>query len=384
MRAQTELADIFRKHRNGLGILTPDKHKVINAVVNCRTKVLGGHALACNQCDYKKNAYNSCRNRHCPKCQFLTKVKWIEKRRQELLPCSYFHVVFTIPQELRSVFRQNQRLCYDLLFKATSGTLKEVANNPKNFGAQIGFIGILHTWAQNLVYHPHIHYVVPAGGLNSKNKWIKGRSDYFLPVKILGIVFRAKLLKALKEVYNQDKLEFFGKLEHLKQPAMFDELLYQVSAKNWHTYSKKPFAGAKQVISYLGQYTHRIAISNYRIVEMKDDKVVFKVRDNDNPGKSKLTTLTAAEFLRRFLQHVLPKGYMRIRHFGILGNRYKKEKIKLIRKLNNIIEALDSMSDLHWQEVLLKYLNFDVTICPSCSCGTLEAVEQMENELNTS
>jgi len=377
-KANIEIAELFELFGDQLDGVLPEQHKVINAIKNCRTEVLGGHILSCNCCDYQKNAYNSCRNRHCPKCQFLTKVRWIEKRKEDLLPCEYFHVVFTIPTGLRALFLQNKEVCYDLLFSSSSETLKEVAKNPKNLGAEIGFIGILHTWSQNLIDHPHLHYVIPAGGLSiKKDKWIRSRNDYFLCVKVLSKVFKAILLKKLKEVYQKEKLSLFGDIEELKAPHIFDHYLNDQASKDWIVYAKKPFAGPKQVINYLGQYTHRIAISNYRLVKVENGNVFFKVRDNENPGTSKIVSLSAKEFLRRFLLHVLPKGFVRIRHFGILGNRYKKEKISLIRELENILETLCSEAYLSWQDLLKKVTGIDINRCPRCKTGKLIATAEI-------
>jgi hypothetical protein len=259
-----------------------------------------------------------------------------------------------------------------------------VAKNPKNLGADIGFIGILHTWSQNLIDHPHVHYVIPAGGLNKeKNKWIKSKKEYFLSVKILSQVFKGKILKMIKEIYQEDNLTLLGDLEELNAPHIFDLYINELASKSWVVYAKKPFAGPEQVINYLGQYTHRIAISNYRLEKVEDERVFFKVRDNNNPGKSKTTSLAINEFLRRFLLHVLPKGFVRIRHFGILGNRYKKEKIKLIRELENIIENLSSEVQLNWQDLLKKVLGLDMGQCPSCKIGELTPTADIKGELDS-
>ena len=373
MRASIELADIFSRFEVQLGNQLPESHKVINAIKSCRTAKLGGHKLKCGNCHHEKQAYNSCRNRHCPKCQFLKKVKWVEKRKEDLLPCQYFHVVFTIPSELRALFRQNKELCFNLLFKTSSETLKEVAKNEKNLGADIGFTGILHTWAQNLVFHPHVHFVVPGGGLNNKkNKWIHCPNDYFLPVKVLSKVFRAKMLKNLRESFDKSELRLTYDVDYLEDPRVFTELLSSLSQKDWLVYSKKPFAGPEQVINYLGHYTHRIAISNYRLVKVEDGKVFFKVRDKDNPGESKVMSLTVKEFMRRFLVHVLPKGYMRIRHFGLLGNRYRKEKIALIRQLEKIVIEYQAKEEETWQELLKRATGIDISRCSKCSDGEYE------------
>ena len=379
-----ELAEIFRKHSRKLGALREDQWRVVSNITNCRTHVLGGHKLQCNNCEHSKYAYHSCRNRHCPKCQYLARIKWIEKRTQDVLPCEYFHVVFTIPSELRRLFLRNKKLCYNILFKASSDTLKEVAENPKNLGAQIGFIGILHTWTQNLMDHPHIHYIVPAGGLNKNNKWVKCKQDYLLPIKILSKVFKAKMLELIREYYNENELELTHSLEHLSAPHIFDGFMLDLAKKDWVVYAKKPFAGPSQVINYLGQYTHRIAISNYRIIKLEDGHVFFKVRDKKNPGKSKIAKLKVTEFMRRFLLHVLPKKFVRIRHFGLLANRSRKVKVEIIRRIHGIVEKVEQELKQSWKELINKHIGVDIRACPKCSCGVLEEVQEYPNLLNTS
>jgi len=380
-----EIADIFHKFGHLLGNLPKDHKKVVQDILNCRTSVLGGHKLKCGNCDLEKNSYNSCRSRHCPKCQFLTKAKWIEKRSQDLLPCQYFHVVFTIWSELRPLFLRNKKVCYNLLFKAASETLKEVAENPKNLGAEIGFIGVLHTWSQSLINHYHIHFIVPGGGLNKEQtKWIPCRKDYFLPIKKLSAVFKGKMLNYLRKAYDKGEFEFSGKLEHFNSNNVFSSFLADLAKKDPVIYAKKPFSGPEQVINYLGQYTHRIAISNYRLIKIEGEKVHFKCRDREDPSKSKVLILNVREFMRRFLLHVLPKGYMRIRHFGILGNRLRKQKIEIIRKLNGILEFIQEGLQKSWEELLEKFTGIDIKKCPSCKIGRLYEFAEMKGILNTS
>ena len=267
------MADIFNKFRHQLGNLPYSHQKVIRDITNCRTKTLGGHLVQCNQCEYQKNAYNSCRNRHCPKCQFIPTLRWIEKRTQDLLPCQYFHVVFTVPSELRALILYNKRVGYDILFKAASETLKEVAETPKQLGAEIGFIGVLHTWGQNLMDHPHCHFIIPGGGLNKKKtKWVACKKDYFLSVQALSKVFRAKMLGRLESAFHSEQFQFTGQIEYLESFANFKGLLIRAASKEWVVDSRRPFAGPKQVVKYLGQYTHRIAISNYRLVKLEGKK----------------------------------------------------------------------------------------------------------------
>jgi len=261
---------------------------------------------------------------------------------------------------------------YDILFRAASDTLKDVAQNPKRLGAEIGFIGVLHTWAQNLLHHPHIHFIVPAGGLNKKKtKWVHCKKNYFLPVRVLSKVFRGKMLEKIEDVFHEGRLQFMGKIEHLKHFPSFKELLITTASKEWVVYAKEPFNGPKQVINYLGQYTHRIAISNYRLVKLDGDKIHFKVRDRENPKERKIIVLPVREFLRRFLLHVLPKRYVRIRHFGLLGSRLKKENIKIARAIHGIIDILENEFPLDWKQLLKAVTGLDPDRCPQCKHGTL-------------
>jgi len=380
--ATLTLADIF-KFSPLLGKLSKDKHKVIQDIKNCRTIVLGGHAIRCKDCSFIKSCYNSCRNRHCPSCQYLARVKWIEAREKDLLPCPYFHVVFTIPADLRSLILINKSISYDILFKTASQTIKKVAKT--HHGIDIGCIGILHTWAQNLIDHPHIHFLVPSGGLNEeKTKWVKGTEKYFLPVEALADTFRGKILDYFEKAFYQGKLKFIGKISYLSHPANFKELLLVCSQKKFNIEIRKPFAGPSQVLKYLGQYTHRIAISNYRLLKIEDGKVFFKVRDNDNPGRSKIMSLTLKEFMRRFLLHVLPRGYVRIRHFGLLGNRYKKITIALIHKIQNIKVVLKANVEESWQEVVKRVTGIDVYVCPRCKSRSLTIVKPIKSMINSS
>ncbi len=331
-RPNIEVADIFREYSHLLTGISKEQWKVVNAIVNCRTEALGGHLSECNKCDYKDQSYNSCRNRHCPKCQFSKKEKWVQKRIEELIPVDYFHAVFTLPHELNPLILQNKRVCYELLFRAVSETLKEVAENPKYLGAKIGFFSILHTWGQSLVEHPHIHVVIPSGGINEEKKtWVKIKKKFLLPIKVLSLVFRGKYLSFLEKEYQNGNLEFHGRCEDLQHEKTFKWLLISTTKKKWVVYIKKSFAGPKQVLNYLGNYTHRIAISNYRVKKLENGKVHFIIRDYADNNKKKVMVLDVVEFMRRFLLHVLPRGFVRIRHYGILGSRFKKVNIELAR-----------------------------------------------------
>jgi len=379
-----EMANIFSRFRHLLPGIPTQQHKAIQDMINCRTSVLGGHKIKCGDCEYEKNSYNSCRNRHCPKCQFLAQSRWIEKRTEDLLPCQYFHVVFTVPSELNPLILRNKKHSYNVLFKAASQTLKEVAKNPKHLGAEIGFIGVLHTWGQNLLDHPHIHFIVPGGGLNQKKtKWMQSKKDYFLPVQILSKVFRGKVLSLLEQGFDDSELKFMGQIEYLSHYANFKELMLTSASKNWVVYAKEPFAGPEAVIQYLGQYTHRIAISNYRLVKLEGEMVHFKVRDREDTKKKKIMVLHVREFMRRYLLHVLPKRYVRIRHFGLLGNRLKKQKIATVRRLQGIVQKVIDKLKETWKELLLKLTGFDVSLCPKCG-GTLDESSLLLGLLNTS
>jgi len=368
-----------------LGPLPAPSRKVVRDILNCRTSALGGHIQKCDSCDFEKNSYNSCRNRHCPKCQFMARSRWVENRVEDLLPCQYFHVVFTLPSELRPLVRGNKRHSYDILFKAASQTLKEVALNPKHLGAEIGCIGVLHTWGQNLMDHPHLHFIVPGGGLSlDKSKWLTCKRDYLLPIRVLSKVFRGKILSSFEQAFHKGKLGFYGELEDLAHPVNFNDLMIRCASKEFVVYAKEPFAGPQQVIDYLGDYTHRIAISNYRLVGLEGENVVFKVRDKQNPAKKKLMRLHVREFMRRFLLHVLPKGFVRIRHYGFLGSRSKNEKISIIRLIQGVVEKVKAAVKETWEQTLLRLTGLDAKLCPECQKGTMLDYHPLKLLLNSS
>jgi hypothetical protein len=307
-----ELQDIFQKH--GQDFLHSRKvpghvRKAMYAIENCRTGVLGAHSDVCDECGYSRISYNSCRNRHCPKCQTLTKERWIEARKEDMLNVRYFHIVFTIPDTLNGIVFQNQKILYAILFRSVSETLQELAADKKYLGAKLGFTSILHTWGQNLMLHPHIHCIVPGGGLNSINQWVSTRKKFFLPVKVLSRRFRSKFLNYLKQTYSQTKLEFYGKQEYLWDDHQFQNLIRSLYQINWIVYCKPPFKNANYVVEYLGRYTHRVAISNNRILKLENGYFTFKWRDYRDGKKEKLMTVTAEEFIRRFLIHILPNRF---------------------------------------------------------------------------
>ena len=367
-KKKIEVQDIIKKY----GEEYKEKHKMMphiaktmGAIEKCRTEKLGYHEDVCDECGYRKISYNSCRNRHCPKCQSIARAKWVEEREAEILNVKYFHVVMTIPSELYMIAYQNQSKVYKILFKATAETLEELARDKKYLGAEIGFMEVLHTWGQTLVYHPHIHCIVPAGGIDKIGKWRNSRKKFFIPVKVLSRKFRGKFLYYLKE----EKLEFYGKNEYLNNKQNFDELMSKMYNKEWISYCKPPFENAKSVIKYLGRYTHRVAISNERIVSEENGEVTFKYRDYKDNNKMKEMTVKAEEFIRRFLMHILPPGFMKIRHYGLLGNRNKKTKLAVCKKLTNTTSPVKPK--LTTLEILKKTLGVDFNICPMCHKGHL-------------
>ena len=311
------------------------KHvKVLLAIARCRTAALGGHLDECTRCRHRAISYNSCRNRHCPKCQAGARDRWLEKRRRELLPTPYVHVVFTLPRQLAPLALQNKKVVYDLLFRTSAETLLEVARDSKHLGAEIGFFSVLHTWSQKLEFHPHIHCVVPAGGLSpDRTCWSKPRYAFFLPVKVLSRVFRGKFVAALKRAFQDGQLSFLGDLQRFAQPKTFAAWLRPLFRKDWVVYAKRPFGGPEYVLRYLGRYTHRVAISNHRLVSFTDGKVTFRWRDSAHKNEQRLMTLSLDEFLRRFLLHLLPDGFVRIRHFGFLANRQRATLLPLCFQL---------------------------------------------------
>jgi hypothetical protein len=308
--------------------------KVVNAILRCRTAALGGHVDACSKCGHEAVSYNSCRNRHCPKCQANARDRWLEAREKELLPTRYVHVVFTLPRQLSPLALQNKREIYALLFRASAETLLEVARDPQRLGAEIGFFSVLHTWNQKLQHHPHVHCVVPAGGLApDHSRWIDSQQKFFLPVDVLTDVFRGKFLEGLKTLHAEHKLSFHGTLAILQNPKAFAAWLRPLFRSKWVVYSKRPFGGAQHALRYLGQYTHRVAISNHRLISLASGIVTFRWRDSAHKNKKRLMTMAVDEFLRRFLLHVLPPGFVRIRHFGLMAHRRRGASLPLCLQL---------------------------------------------------
>src|SRR6266481_4019204 len=339
-RPLLELADLIRTagtafiERNRQWIRWPHI-KVLLAIARCRTAALGGHIDECSRCGQRATiSYNSCRNRHCPKCQTGARERWLAARRRELLPSRYVHVVFTLPPQLASVALQNKKIIYDLLLRASAETLLEVARHPRHLGAEIGFFSVLHTWSQKLKIHPHVHCVVPAGGLSPDHaRWVRSRDNYFLPKEVLREVFRGKFVDALEQAFHNGQLNFQGDLKLLAQPKIFAAWLRPLYRQDWVVYLKRPFGGPEYVLQYLGRYTHRVAISNHRLVSLTDGQVTFRWRDSAHHNEQKLLPLSLNEFLCRFLLHILPQGFVRIRNFGFLANRKRATLLPLCFQL---------------------------------------------------
>ena len=338
-RPPFEVADVIRttgdSFRQSTSLTWPQR-KVLDAIARCRTAALGGHRDQCSNCGHQAISYNSCRNRHCPKCQTNAREKWLAKRQQELLPASYFHLVFSLPHALVPLMWQNQRRLFSLLFEASAATLLEVAADPKHLGAEIGFLAILHTWGQTLQPHPHIHCVVAGGGLSFDHaRWLSSRSSFFLPVKVLSRIFRGKFVVGLRRAFRDHQLVFYGECRPLAVEKNFVAFVRTLFQQDWIVYAKPPFGGAEHVLHYLARYTHRVAISNHRLFSVSDSAVSFRWKDYAHGSKPRTMTLSPQEFLRRFLQHVLPRGFPRIRYFGWLANRRRKNLLPLCRLLLN-------------------------------------------------
>ena len=343
-RPPLEVADLVRTA--GTAFIDHNRHwlhwthiKVLLAITRCRTAALGGHIDECTRCGHRAAiSYNSCRNRHCPKCQTSARERWIQARRRELLPTPYVHVVFTLPPQLASLALQNKKVIYALLLRASPETLLEVARNPRHLGAEIGFFSVLHTWNQKLQLHPHVHCVIPAGGLSlDRTRWVRSRPRFFLPIQVLRRVFRGKFVAGLKSAFQRGQLHLSGNLAFLAEPKIFASWLRPLFRKDWIVYSKPPFGGPEYVLHYLGRYTHRVAISNHRLISFESGQVTFRWRDSAHNNEQKLMALSLDEFLRRFLLHLLPKGFVRIRHFGFLASRRRAQLLPLC------LAALDSL-----------------------------------------
>jgi len=364
-----EVADVFRTHgdayRESRSLPMPHL-KAMRGIETCRTAELGGHLYECDLCGYEHPAYNSCRNRHCPKCQALAKARWLEARSSELLPVTYFHNVFTLQHELNPWIRHNKKIICDILFQSVSRTLLEFGANTENgLGGRLGFLAVLHSWDQRLLEHHHLHCIIPGGALSFDGKtWVEGDSKYLFPVKALSIVFRGKFMDSLEKAFDRGEIAS-------PDGKDFKQLLVMLRKNRWVVYSKPSFAGPEKVLDYLARYAYRVAISNDRIRKFENGEVTFSYKDRKNGNRKKETTVSAEEFIRRFLSHVLPDGYMKIRYFGFLGNRHKQENISLIRTLLDVPAKQEMVEKKKPEELFLYLTGKDITKCPKCKTGTM-------------
>ena len=382
------VAEVFRRYgdtfRSQVGTaLSTAQRRVMTAIEQCRTAALGGHVEQCDRCGHRRVWYNSCRNRHCPTCQSLARAKWLERRRADLLPTEYFHVVFTVPRAVAEIAAQNKAVVYGLLFRAVAETLRTIAADPRHLGAAIGFFAVLHTWGQTLVHHPHLHCVIPGGGFaHDGSGWVACRPGFFLPVRVLSRYFRRVFLAALRDAFEAGRLHFTGRLQPLSNPVRFAEVLRPAYEAEWVVYAKRPFAGPEQVLDYLGRYTHRIAISDQRLCSIDDGSVRFRYTDYRRAGASRQRTMTvsATEFIRRMLLHVLPSGFHRIRYYGFLANRNRREQLAECRRL---LLAAPLPEAEHAGPVTTDHRDCYEALtgrslrrCPRCHDGSMQTVDQ--------
>lgn len=379
-RPALELADLFRQYGPAYRqahSLPVQQHQLMRAIETCRTAALGGHVDKCDQCQFTRISYNSCRNRHCPKCQGKQRSQWLAQRKSELLPVEYFHVVFTMPAQLAAIAYQNKTVVYDILFRAAAETLITIARDPKHLGAEIGFFAILHTWGQNLHHHPHVHCVVSGGGLSPDYaRFIHCRSGFFLPVRVLSRLFRRLFLVAMQRAFDQQKLQFFHDLAPLADASAFAAYLQPVRDAEWVVYAKPPFGGPETVLAYLARYTHRVAIGNQRLRAMQDGNITFQWKDYQRHNRVRNMTLDANEFIRRFLLHTLPPGFQRIRHYGFLANAHRRDKLALCRQLltadpTGLLPSIPAAA----QSTVLEPTTDSPLCCPVCRRQSLRRVE---------
>lgn len=368
-RNKLELSDVLKeeigKYKQSHN-LHPVQEKAAKDIIACRSSKLGGHIKTCNSCGHHQQAYNSCRNRHCPKCQFVKQEQWVDKLAHNLLPCKYYHVVFTVPQELHSILYLNQKEGYNRLFKAAAQAISKAAANPDFLGAQTGALAVLHTWTQTLCYHPHIHMLVPAGGLSDDEmEWVTSRKKFLLPQKVLSKIFRGVFVKMLEQGTKEKNIRLPDNI------ACFDELKTQLYTKDWNVFIKKPFRGPSSVLAYLGRYTHRVAISNSRLLSLENGQVSFRYKDNRDKGRQKVMKLDSQEFIRRYLQHILPGNFYKIRYLGILATVNTKTKREKCIELIGIEMSLAKLQGIMAAEVMEIILKKDIFKCPKCSNGRL-------------
>jgi hypothetical protein len=379
---QVELADIFRLYADDYRrshAVSYQQLKVMHHIQICRTAKLGGHVEQCDQCAFEQIAYNSCRDRHCPKCQTLTKEQWLNDRKAELLGCSYFHLVFTLPHKLNPVILSNKTTTVNILFAAVNQTLQAFAKDPQwRLEGRLGFISVLHTWSQTLIDHFHLHCLIPAGALSfTKDRWIPAKDNYLFKITSLAKEFKKRYLQLLLKAYLKDQLIFTQKTAAVNSKQAFQQLINSVSKKKWIAYAKRPFAGPQQVLEYLGRYTHRVAISNNRIICIDNGRVTFTYKDRKNNDEIKKMTLDAREFIRRFLLHVLPKGLMKIRYFGFLAHTNKKKLIPLIKKLIDPNATLPEKINESVNEMMLRLTGIDISCCPQCKKGKMIRIRKL-------
>ena len=380
-----EVADVFRLYGDSYRELNPlsnKQTKVMHHIEICRTSLLGGHVQQCDQCGFEQISYSSCRDRHCPKCQTLVKERWLNDRKAELLPCGYFHLVFTLPHDLNPIILCNKRITLNILFAAVKETLQAFAKDPQwRLEGQLGMIAVLHTWSQTLIDHFHLHCLIPAGALSfAKDKWVPSRSNYLFGITSLAKEFRKRYLRHFKTAYLKEELIFPGNTVVFESNQEIDRLIESLSTVKWIAYAKRPFAGPEQVLEYLGRYTHRVAISNNRIISVDNNKVVFTYRDRKRENQIRTMSLPADEFIRRFLLHVLPKGFMKIRYFGFLANTNKKNTIPLLRTLINSKAQLPEKIDETIEEMMLRLTGTDITCCPECGKGKMRTVKKLPKQ----
>jgi len=386
-RPAIELAGILRLHGPAYRqahALPVHQHQLMRAIENCRTAALGGHVEECGQCQHTRISYNSCRNRHCPKCQGKERAQWLDQRKRELLPVEYFHIVFTLPTQAVAIAYQNKAVVYDILFRAASETLLTIARDPKHLGAGIGFFAILHTWGQNLHHHPHVHCVVSGGGLSADyDRFVHCRSGFFLPVRVLSRLFRRLFLEALQKAFDQHKLRFFSELEPLSQAQCFAAYLKPLQDCEWVVYAKPPFGGPEAVLAYLSRYTHRVAIGNQRLQSMENGEVTFQWKDYRHHNRTRTMRLAVDEFIRRFLLHALPPGFQRIRHYGFLANAHRRHKLALCQKLlaadpTGLLPTISALA--------VEFLSYarpeqdSASRCPACRAGVMMRIQVLPRQ----
>jgi hypothetical protein len=399
-RPKLEVADVFRRYGEAYrqehdASFSLAQRRVMTDVEVCRTAVLGGHVEQCDACGHQRIFYNSCRNRHCPKCQSLARADWIEDRLAEVLDTQYFHVVFTVPEEIAAIAYQNKRVVYGILFRATAETLRIIAADPKHLGAELGFFAVLHTWGQTLVHHPHLHCVIAGGGLSPDgSRWIPCRNGFFLPVRVLSRLFRRLFLEHLHAAFNSAQLQFFSSLQEFQHEQAFSRYLAPLAKAEWVVYAKRPFAGPQQVLDYVGRYTHRVAISNNRLLDIDNGQVSFSWKDYRDNNRQKTVTLSAAEFIRRFLLHVLPNGFQRIRYYGFLSNRYRQLKLAQCRQLLSMPSPEETPNQSQpaqdYRDRYEQLTGSSLRECPACHRGrmvllqTLGSLSQQPAVIDTS